>query len=310
MSGRNMNMRLSPSGQRLPDASLDLDQIETGTSLWQDAWQRLRNNKLALISFWIVVGMVVFCFVGPYLTPYDYRDSVLDRNLQGPSLAHWFGTDDLGRDQLTRVMYGGRVSLGVGIVATMVSLLIGVVYGASAAYLGGKVDSVLMRLVDILYAMPFTVFVILLMTIFERSIILVFAAIGAVEWLTMARIVRGQVVSLKKQEFVEAAVSLGLSNTRIILKHIIPNVLGVVAVYATLTVPAVMLLESFLSFLGLGVQAPMPSWGSLIKLGADNMRNYPYLLVIPAIFFSVTLFSLNFLGDGLRDALDPKSSKD
>lgn len=305
-----MKPQLSPSEKRLPEVPIDLDAIESGTSLWQDAWHRLRKNRLALASFWILVFMVVFCFIGPLLSPYDHRSNNLEKTLLNPTAGHWFGTDDLGRDQLTRVMVGGRVSLGVGIIATTVSLLIGVAYGATAAYVGGKVDSVMMRLVDVLYALPFTIFVILLMTIFERSIVLLFVVIGAVEWLTMARIVRGQVLSLKEQEFVEAAVSLGYSTRRIIFRHIIPNVLGVVVVYATLTVPAVMLLESFLSFLGLGVQPPMPSWGSLIKLGADNIQQYPHLLVIPALFFSLTLFSLNFLGDGLRDALDPKSSKD
>lgn len=306
----SMNANLSPSEKRLPEVAVDLDAIESGTSLWQDAWHRLRKNHLALASFWVLVFMVVFCFLGPFFTGQDYRSNNLEETLMTPGMEHLFGTDDLGRDQLTRVMIGGRVSLGVGIIATTVSLLIGVTYGATAAYVGGKTDAAMMRLVDVLYALPFTIFVILLMTLFERSIVLLFIVIGAVEWLTMARIVRGQVLSIKKQEFVEAAVSLGYSTRRIILRHIIPNVLGVVVVYATLTVPSVMLLESFLSFLGLGVQPPMPSWGSLIKLGADNIVLYPYLLIIPALFFSLTLFSLNFLGDGLRDALDPKSSKD
>jgi len=304
------NPQLSPSAKRLPQVSVDLDAIESGTSLWQDAWHRLRKNHMALISSYVVLFMILFCFVGPFFTAHDYRSNDLEKTLLSPSAEHWFGTDDLGRDQLTRVMIGGRVSLGVGIIATAVSLLIGVTYGATAAYVGGKTDAAMMRFVDVLYALPFTIFVILLMTLFERSIVLLFIVIGAVEWLTMARIVRGQVLSLKQQEFVEAAVSLGYSTQRIILRHIIPNVLGVVVVYATLTVPAVMLLESFLSFLGLGVQPPMPSWGSLIKLGADNIQLFPYLLIIPALFFSATLFSLNFLGDGLRDALDPKSSKD
>ncbi|MEX0324434.1 MAG: ABC transporter permease [Puniceicoccaceae bacterium] len=306
----SVNKNLSPSEKRLPKVSVDIDAIESGTSLWQDAWYRLKKNHLALASFWVLGFMAVFCFIGPFLTPNDFQSTDLESTLLSPGLEHPFGTDDLGRDQLTRVMVGGRVSLGVGIIATTVSLLIGVSYGATAAYVGGKVDAAMMRIVDVLYALPFTIFVILLMTIFERSIVLLFVVIGAVEWLTMARIVRGQVLSLKKQEFVEAAVSLGYSTRRIIFRHIIPNVLGVVVVYATLTVPAVMLLESFLSFLGLGVQPPMPSWGSLIKLGADNIQLYPYLLIIPALFFSTTLFSLNFLGDGLRDALDPKSSKD
>lgn len=306
----NFSPKLSPHQAKLPVVPINLEQIESGTSLWQDAWRRLSHNRLALISFWVLVGIVLFCFLGPLFLSYDYRTNNLDNTLQSPGSPHWFGTDDLGRDQLIRIMKGGQISLGVGILATMVSLLIGVTYGATAAYVGGKVDGVMMRFVDVLYALPFTIFVILLMTIFERSIFLLFLVIGAVEWLTMARIVRGQVISLKRQEFVEAAVSLGYTSRRIIFRHIIPNVLGVVVVYATLTVPSVMLLESFLSFLGLGVQPPMPSWGSLIKLGADNIQLYPYLLVIPALFFSLTLFCLNFLGDGLRDALDPKSSKD
>jgi oligopeptide transport system permease protein len=306
----NTSPHISPAEKRLPDLPVDLDAIESGTSLWEDAWHRLKKNHLALISFWVLVCMVIFCFLGPLFSPYDFRSNDLEKTLLSPNAEHWFGTDDLGRDQMARVMTGGRVSLGVGIIATTVSLLIGVTYGATAAYVGGKVDAAMMRIVDVLYALPFTIFVILLMTLFERSIVLLFVVIGAVEWLTMARIVRGQVLSLKQQEFVEAAVSLGYSTSRIIFRHIIPNVLGVVVVYATLTVPAVMLLESFLSFLGLGVQPPMPSWGSLIKLGADNIQLFPWLLIIPALFFSVTLFSLNFLGDGLRDALDPKSSKD
>lgn len=302
--------RVSPGPERLPDLALDPDQIEAGTSLWADAWSRLRKNRLALLSFWMLIAIALFCFLGPFLVSTEYIDQDLQQTLQPPGTTHFFGTDDLGRDQFVRVMVGGRVSLGVGIIATTVSLVIGVMYGAVAAYFGGKIDTVMMRFVDVLYSLPFTIFVILLMTVFERSLLIIFAVIGAVEWLTMARIVRGQVRSLRKQEFVEAAQSLGLSGTRIVIRHIIPNVLGVVVVYATLTVPAVMLLESFLSFLGLGVQPPLPSWGSLIKLGADNMQLYPHLLLIPAAFFSVTLFSLNFLGDGLRDALDPKSSKD
>ncbi len=301
---------ISPSEKRMPKLPIHPPQLEQGTSLWGDAASRLKKNRLALFSFWTLVAICLLCFLGPFFTPHGFNDQDLSRILRGPSLQHWFGTDDLGRDQLTRVLVGGRVSLTVGIIATCVSVVIGVTYGAMAAYAGKKVEAVMMRCVDIIYAMPFTIFVILLMTVFERSLLLLFVAIGAVEWLTMARIVHGQVKSLKKQEFIEAAVSLGYGTPRILFRHLIPNVLGVVTVYATLTVPSVMLLESFLSFLGLGVQPPQPSWGSLIKLGADNLQLFPYLLIIPAFFFSLTLFSLNFLGDGLRDALDPKSSKD
>ena len=227
-----------------------------------------------------------------------------------PCAAHWLGTDTLGRDLFARILYGGRISIMVGLVATFVALVIGVTYGAVAGFVGGKADAVMMRIVDILYALPFTIFVILLMVFFGRNIFLLFFAIGAVEWLTMARIVRGQVLSIKRMEFIEAARALGLGRRRIIFRHIIPNVLGPIIVYTTLTIPAVMLLEAFLSFLGLGVQPPMSSWGVLIKDGAEKMEEFWWLLVFPGAVFSLTLFSLNFLGDGLRDALDVRASKD
>ena len=279
-------------------------------SLWKDAYDRLMKNKLAQFGLITFVLMTVLSVGGPVLSPYTYEEQDLLYGAQGPSLKHWMGTDVLGRDLITRLLYGGRISLGVGFMATLVSLVIGVIYGAIAGYVGGKTDSLMMRFVDILYALPFTIFVILLMVVFGRNIVLLFIAIGAVEWLTMARIVRGQVQSLKKLEFVDAAISLGSSQGRIILRHIIPNSLGPIIVYATLTIPAVMLLEAVLSFLGLGVQPPMSSWGLLIKEGAEKMEVYPWLLMFPVLFFSLTLFSLNFLGDGLRDALDPKSARD
>jgi oligopeptide transport system permease protein len=223
---------------------------------------------------------------------------------------HVFGTDPLGRDLLTRVLIGGRISLAVGFAATFVSICIGVLWGATAGFAGGKADTVMMRFADILYALPFTVIVILLMVMFGRNFLLLFIAIGGVEWLNMARIVRGQIISLKNQEFIEAAISLGLPSHRILFRHLIPNVMGSIIIYATLTVPNVMLLEAVLSFLGLGVQPPLSSWGVLIDEGSRTMETSIWLLLCPAMFFSLTLFSLNFLGDGLRDALDPKSSKD
>ena len=302
----SLSPTLSPNELPIPE----VEDLEEGSSLWKDAWHRLVKNRLAVAGLIIFVGITVFCFLGPILSPYTYEEQDLAYGARSSSSTHWLGTDSLGRDQLTRIMHGGRVSLGVGFLATSVSLLIGVLYGAVSGYKGGKTDAFMMRLVEILYALPFTIFVILLMVVFGRSLVLLFVAIGAVEWLTMARIVRGQVVTLKQQEFVEAAISLGLSNRRIILRHLIPNVLGPVVVYATLTVPAVMLLESVLSFLGLGVQPPRSSWGVLIKDGAESMTVFPWLLIFPAIFFSVTLFSLNFLGDGLRDALDPRAAGD
>ena len=283
---------------------------EVRSSLRRDAWRRLRRNRMAVTGLAIFLLIVFASLCGPWLTPYSYETTDLACLARPPSWAHWFGTDVLGRDLLTRVLYGGRVSIAVGFLATAVSLCIGVVYGALSGYAGGRVDAAMMRLVDVLYALPFTVFVILLMVAFGQDIRLLFVAIGAVQWLTMARIVRGQVLSLRRREFIEASIGLGLRPWRILFRHVIPNVLGPVIVYATLTVPAVMLLEAMLSFLGLGVQPPMSSWGVLIKEGAEKMEMYPWLLIFPAAFFSLTLFSLNFLGDGLRDALDPRSAED
>ncbi len=287
-----------------------LEQAEQGTSLWKDAWLRLRKNRMAVFGFIVIVIISLLSIFGPFVLKYSYEEQNLDRGTTPPSGEHWLGTDKLGRDQLSRILHGGRISLMVGLCATAVSLTIGVLYGTVAGFVGGKLDAVMMRAVDILYALPFTIFVILLMVFFGRNIILLFLAIGAVEWLTMARIVRAQVQSLRKQEFIEACHSLGLRRRRIILRHMIPNVLGPIVVYTTLTIPAVMLLEAFLSFLGLGVQPPKSSWGLLIKEGAEMMEEAPWLLIYPGLLFSLTLFSLNFLGDGLRDALDPKASKD
>ena len=283
---------------------------EEGNSLWRDAWLRLRKNRLAVFGGAALAFVALACFVGPFLSPYGDEEPNLDLGASAPSAAHWLGTDTLGRDLLVRLLYGGRVSLGVGLAATFVALTIGVVYGAVAGYSGGKRDAFMMRAVDIMYSLPFTIFVILLMVFFGRNIILLFVAIGAVEWLTRARIVRGQVMSVKRMEFIEAARSLGFGRRRIIFRHILPYILGPIIVYTTLTIPGVMLLEAFLSFLGLGVQPPMSSWGVLIKDGAEKMEEFPWLLIFPGTVFSLTLFSLNFLGDGLRDALDVRASKD
>jgi oligopeptide transport system permease protein len=354
-----------------PTIAEDEAQFVRGTSLWTDAWHRLRKNKLALFGLGCFVTIMLLCLIGPLVTGYTYEQTDLTLKASPPldkiilrtetlkngeqktafysltniedefvekprderkqivaTLArgeqysetpflyqtsnqkHLFGTDALGRDLLTRVLIGGRISLSVGFVATLISVVIGVVWGTTAGFIGGMIDNLMMRLVDVLYALPFTVIVILLMVFFGRNFILLFVAIGAVEWLTMARIVRGQIISLKNQEFVEAAVSLGLGNARIMFRHLIPNVMTVIVIYATLTVPNVMLLEAVLSFLGLGVPPPMSSWGVLISEGASTMETSPWLLWIPAAFFSLTLFSLNFLGDGLSDACNPKSAKD
>ena len=283
---------------------------EQGSSLWLDAWIKLRKNKLATLGLAILLCLIIVSLLTPWIAPYSYDEQNLMLGATAPSAAHWLGTDIFGRDMLTRIMYGGRVSLMVGFIATAVALVIGILWGSIAGFVGGRVDAVMMRIVDIMYALPFMIFIVLLMVVFGRNILLLFVAIGAVEWLTMARIVRGQVMTLRKQEFVEAAYSMGLSRWAIIRRHIIPNTLGPVIVYTTLTIPSVMLLEAFLSFLGLGIQPPQSSWGLLINYGVETMEEYPWLLIFPGITLSLTLFALNFLGDGLRDALDPRASKD
>ena len=280
------------------------------SSLWRDAGHRLAKNKLALGGAALLVILVVASVFGPFFLGQSYFAQDLQLGATPPSAGHWLGTDTLGRDLLARLLYGGRISLAVGLCATAVALTIGVLYGTLSGFLGGKVDALMMRIVDVIFALPFTVFVILLMVLFGQRFVLLFAAIGAVQWLTMARIVRGQVLSLRRMEFIEAAEALGLSKARIIFRHMIPNALGPIIVYATLTVPSVMLLEAFLSFLGLGVQPPMSSWGVLIKEGAETMEEFPWLLIYPGLALALTLFSLNFLGDGLRDALDPRAAKD
>ncbi len=288
----------------------ELARLEKGRSLTQDALARLRKNKMAMTGLYFLIGLIIIAVLTPWIAPYSYEEQNLELGASPPSAQHWLGTDILGRDQLTRIMYGSRISLAVGFIATAVALTIGVLWGAIAGFVGGRTDALMMRIVDALYALPFTIFIILLTVVFGSSLLLLFLAIGAVEWLTMARIVRGQVLTIKKQEYVEAAISMGLSPWRIISRHLIPNVLGPVIVYTTLTIPSVILLESFLSFLGLGIQPPASSWGSLISSGVEVMEEYVWLLFFPGLVLTLTLFSLNFLGDGLRDALDPRASKD
>lgn len=308
-----------------------------GTSLWKDAWKRLLKNKLAVFGMIVVILMVIAVIIGPPIikaaTGFEYDTQPADGNLLKsfpPSFQHPMGTDDAGRDILARVLQGGRISLMVAIISTFVSLIIGVSYGAVAGYLGGAVDNVMMRLVDMLYAVPYILIVIVVLSLFGGNnapgfikgfvdllgggqglsqIFLLFFALGLISWLTMSRIVRGQIMSLKNQEFVLAAKATGVSTPRIIFKHLVPNTLGPVIVYATLTIPQVMLSEAFLSFLGLGVQAPYASWGSLASDGIKNIALYPWQLIFPGVTMALTLFSLNFLGDGLRDALDPQMRK-
>ncbi|HJW40780.1 MAG TPA: ABC transporter permease subunit [Rhizomicrobium sp.] len=289
-----------------------------GRSLWDDALRRLIRNRAAVVSIVILSLIALAAVFGPFLLAYDFSfqnydivscapdwwpDNAVLCNAGG---THWFGTDSLGRDLLARTLIGARVSMAVGLIATLVSLVIGVAYGATAGFLGGRIDELMMRFVDVLYSIPYIFLVIILMVIFNRNFYLLFVAIGAVEWLTMSRIVRGQTLSLKQKEFVEAARASGVSDFGIITRHIVPNVFGPVIVYVTLTVPSSILAESFLSFLGLGIQEPLTSWGVLISDGANQMETAPWMLLFPAAFMAVTLFCFNFIGDGLRDALDPK----
>ena len=282
----------------------------SNNSLWNDAFRRLIANRAAVGSAFILIILILAALFAPWIAPHSYSYQNLDLGATPPSGEFLLGTDTLGRDLLSRILYGARVSLLVGFVATAVALVIGVSWGIIAGYFGGRIDSVMMRIVDVLYGLPFIIFIILLMVIFGRNIWLLFMAIGAVEWLTMARIVRGQVITVKNQEYVMAAQAMGVPNLRLFVKHIFPNILGPIAVYATLTIPQVMLLEAFLSFLGLGVQPPMSSWGTLIRYGVESMEEYSWLLIYPGLTFTITLFALNFFGDGLRDALDPKTSED
>ncbi len=318
---------------------MEQQEIIKGTSLWKDAWKRLLRNKLAVFGLIVLAIMLVAVIIGPsiiyWTTGFTYDFIPATGNLVRsfpPSLQHPMGTDDQGRDLLARVLQGGRISLAVGVISTIVSLFIGVSYGAVAGYLGGRVDNIMMRIVDIIYAIPYILIVIVLLKVFEKDntpefikwisslvggannsgmsqIFLLFFSLGLVSWLTMARVVRGQILSLKNQEFVLAARATGVSTLGIIFKHLVPNALGPVIVYATLTVPSVMLSEAFLSFLGIGVQPPYASWGSLAADGIKNLAIFPWQMIFPGVTMALTLFSLNFLGDGLRDALDPQTRK-
>ena len=299
----------------VPDIAIAMPEPR-GRSLWIDARRRLLRNRAAMAGIIILAAIVLLAELAPLLSPFAYDEVNYDLISCAPGWwpvdaacsapGHIFGTDAIGRDIFVRVLYGARVSLAVGLVATVVSLVIGVLYGATAGYLGGRIDGLMMRVVDVLYSLPFIFFVIILMVVFDRNFILLFVAIGAVEWLTMARIVRGQTLSIKQKEFIEAAKAAGVGPLGIITRHVIPNVVGPVMVYVTLTVPTVILTESFLSFLGLGIQEPLTSWGVLISDGADQMETAPWMLLFPALFMAVTLFCFNFVGDGLRDAMDPK----
>lgn len=282
--------------------------VEQSQSLWSDARRRFMANKASMLAIFTLGLISLYAIFGPLVSPHDMETSNYFKLAASPSFSdgHWFGTDSLGRDLFVRAAYGARISLLIGVMTTLVALLIGVLYGAIAGYAGGHVDSIMMRFVDVLYSLPLIFFIIILAAIFGRNIFVIFIAIGAIEWLTMARIVRAQTLSLKSKEFVEAARAMGVTGRVIIRRHILPNVIGPVVVYVTLLVPANILVESFMSFLGLGVQEPMTSWGVLIKQGAIELETSPWLLIIPATLLAVTMFCFNYIGDGLRDALDPK----
>ncbi|WP_312240548.1 oligopeptide ABC transporter permease OppC [Pantoea sp.] len=300
-------MILSKKNSEALDAFSEKLEVE-GRSLWQDARRRFIHNRAALVSLLILMLIALFVIFAPWLSQFAYDDTDWSMMSAPPDTTsgHWFGTDSSGRDLLVRVAIGGRISLMVGIASALIAVVVGTLYGSAAGYLGGKTDSVMMRILEILNSFPFMFFVILLVTFFGRNILLIFVAIGMVSWLDMARIVRGQTLGLKRKEFIEAAQVGGVSTRSIVLRHIVPNVLGVVVVYASLLVPSMILFESFLSFLGLGTQEPLSSWGALLSDGANSMEVSPWLLMFPAGFLVVTLFCFNFIGDGLRDALDPK----
>jgi oligopeptide transport system permease protein len=294
-----------------PPATVSQPRDGAPRSLWSDAWRRIGRNRVTVVSAGFLLVVCALAALAPWL-PFLRDPALQDLRLgaTAPSWAHWFGTDDLGRDLLARVVHGGRISMLVGLVGTAVSLLVGVTWGAVSGYAGGEVDEAMMRFVDVLYSLPYIFLVILLLVFFERSLVLLFLALGLVQWLTMARIVRGQVLSLKQQTFVEAARALGASDGAIVFRHLVPNTLGPVIVFTTLTVPAVILQEAFLSFLGLGVQPPAASWGTLVADGSRVLAIFPWMVVFPGLALSMTLLAFNFLGDGLRDALDPQDRRD
>ena len=318
---------------------LENEAAEGGSSLGRDAWRRLRKNRVAVASAIVLFFLLLLCIVHPEVTKHPYDKAALGVGAQPPSWEHWLGTDDHGRDLLSRLAFGGRVSFAVGIIATAISFVIGVSWGGIAGYFGGRLDALMMRIVDVLYTFPLLIFVILVTAFFATEgsvfhrmfvssmglfydnpedpkylpmfkIFFVFATLGGMSWLTMARIVRGQVIALRGQLFVEAAISVGVGHTRLIFRHLIPNALGPIIVYTTLTIPEVMLTEAFLSFLGLGTQEPLSSWGQLVANGAESLDLYPWLTIFPGVALALTLFCFNFLGDGLRDALDPRTRKD
>ena len=303
-------MSITPTPELFQPALRDLAQAEAiarpSTTYWQDAWRRLRKNRMAMFGLITIMLVTTICFVGPLLSPYNSSDQILEKHDQPPSREYWLGTDGVGRDLLVRVMEGGRISLAVGVVSGLIQFLLGAIYGAVAGLAGGRIDNLMMRIVDILDTIPLMIYVILLMVILGPGLMNIFIALGLVYWQTMARIVRAQVLSLKEQEFVLAARVLGANRWRILTRHLIPNAIGPIIVTMTLSIPAAIFTESFLSFIGLGVSAPTASWGTLASDGVQALRSYPWQLFFPAGAISLTMLAFNFLGDGLRDALDPR----
>jgi len=281
-------------------------QTRPAPAYWRDVWRRLRQNRLAMAGLLTIVFIALLALFGPLMSPYSYSDQSLEQANRPPSPSHWLGTDNLGRDLLTRILYGARISLAIGITASLINLCIGVIYGGVAGYLGGRIDNIMMRIVDILYGIPMLLYVILFMVVLEPGLLNIFLALGLVYWLPMARIVRGQVLSLREAEYVLAARLAGAGAFRIIMRHLIPNSMGPIIVTMTLAIPEAIFTEAFLSFIGLGVSAPMASWGVLASEGVASLRSYPFQLFFPAAAICLTMLSFNFLGDGLRDALDPR----
>lgn len=303
-----MAMELAPELFQPVDQQLQADAaiVRPSATYWQDAWRRLKQNRGAMIGLWIVLFLFAAAIIGPYLSPYSYEEQDYALMDQPPSWAHPFGTDGLGRDQLVRVLYGARISLSIGLFASLICLTIGVLYGGVSALIGGRTDEIMMRIAEILYAIPLLLYVILFMVVLQPGLKNILLAIGLVYWINMARIVRGQILSLKEQDYVLAARTIGAGKWRILLRHLIPNTMGPIIVAMTLEIPQAIFTEAFLSFIGLGVAAPMASWGTLASEGLQSIRDYPHELVFPALAICITMLAFNLLGDGLRDALDPR----
>lgn len=305
-----VNKAMTDKWQRVSSEERNSEKIvRPSMTYWQDAWRRLKKDKLAMIGLITIILIFAIAIVGPWLSDITYSDQNLLRANEKPSSDHWFGTDNFGRDMYVRVLYGARISLLVAVVATVVNFFIGVLYGGISGYAGGRVDNILMRIVDIIFTVPVTLYAIILMVVIGSGLKSIIVTLGTIYWVTMARVVRGQVLSLKEQEYVLAARTLGASTWRILVRHLIPNAMGPIIVTATMMIPGAIFTESFLSFIGLGVSAPMASWGSLAADALGGLRSYPYQLFAPAIAICITMLAFNFLGDGLRDALDPRMRK-